>query len=90
MYGRGFTRWRRGDAIPWHYHGSVTDWYFCLGGILRIETRVPRDDERLAPGGRYAIAPRTAHRISNGGDDCDCRFLLLQGVGIYDFNRIAD
>ena len=27
------------DVIPWHYHSTVTDWYFCLGGTLRIETR---------------------------------------------------
>ena len=77
------------DVIPWHYHSGVTDWYFCLGGTLRIETRAPRADERLAPGGRYAIAPMTAHRISNGGSE-DCQFLLLQGVGIYDFNKIND
>jgi hypothetical protein len=27
-----------GDVIPWHYHTAVTDWYFCLVGILRVET----------------------------------------------------
>jgi quercetin dioxygenase-like cupin family protein len=79
-----------GDIIPWHYHTNVTDWYFCLGGTLRIETRAPRADERLATGGRYAVLPKTAHRISNGGDGGDCRFLLLQGVGVYDFNKIKD
>jgi hypothetical protein len=41
-------------------------------------------------GGRYEISPKTAHRISNGGYGEDCRFLLLQGVGIYDFNKIQD
>lgn len=77
-----------GDVIPWHYHTGVADWYFCLGGTLRIETRAPRADERLAAGGRYAILPNTAHQISNGGGGEDCRFLLLQGVGVYDFNKI--
>lgn len=76
------------DVIPWHFHSGVTDWYFCLGGTLRIETRAPRADERIAVGGSYAIPPRTAHRISNGGDGEDCRFLLLQGVGRYDFNKL--
>src|SRR5438105_6831071 len=52
------------DVIPWHYHSTVTDWYFCLGGTLRIETRAPRGEECPAPGGRYAIAPNTTHRIS--------------------------
>ena len=78
------------DVIPWHYHSTVTDWYFCLGGTLRIETRAPRGEESLTPGGRYAIAPNTAHRISNGGNGKDCRFLLLQGVGVYDFNKITE
>ncbi len=78
-----------GEVIPWHYHSSVTDWYFCLAGTLRVETRAPRADERLTAGGRYAIPPKTAHRISNGGGE-DCRFLLLQGVGVYDFNKLAD
>jgi hypothetical protein len=36
------------DVIPWHYHTAVSDWYFCLVGILRVETRAPRGDERLA------------------------------------------
>jgi quercetin dioxygenase-like cupin family protein len=79
-----------GEVIPWHYHTAVTDWYFCLAGRLRIETRAPRADERLGLGGSYKIPPETAHRISNGGDGEDCRFLLLQGVGAYDFNKIAD
>ena len=79
-----------GEVIPWHYHTTVTDWYFCLAGRLRVETQVPRVDERLALGGSYKIPPKTAHRISNGGNREDCRFLLLQGVGVYDFNRIPD
>jgi quercetin dioxygenase-like cupin family protein len=78
-----------GDVIPWHYHAAVTDWYFCLVGILRIETRAPRGDERLAAGAHYQIPPKTAHRISNGGGE-DCQFLLLQGVGAYDFNKVQD
>jgi quercetin dioxygenase-like cupin family protein len=77
------------DVIPWHDHSSVTDWYFCLAGSLRVETRAPGADERLGAGGRYQIPPGTAHRISNGGRE-DCRFLLLQGVGAYDFNKIQD
>ena len=79
-----------GEVIPWHYHSAVTDWYFCLAGRLRVETRAPRADERLDPGASYKIPAKTAHRISNGGDAEDCRFLLLQGVGVYDFNKIAD
>jgi quercetin dioxygenase-like cupin family protein len=75
------------DIIPWHFHTEITDWYFCLSGKLSIETRAPREHQVLDVGGTYTIPPKTAHRISNGGDG-DCRFLLLQGVGKYDFQAI--
>ena len=78
------------DVIPWHFHNHVTDRYFCLMGTLRIETRAPRAYARIAVGDGYTILPKTAHRISNGGEgDADCRFLLLQGVGAYDFNKVG-
>ena len=79
-----------GDVIPWHYHTVVSDWYFCLAGRLRVETRAPHADNLVVVGDNYKIAPKTAHRISNGSDGEDCRFLLLQGVGTYDFNKIAE
>jgi quercetin dioxygenase-like cupin family protein len=41
------------DVIPWHYHSNVTDWYFCLRGTLRVETRAPRGEEQLSLGGVY-------------------------------------
>ena len=69
---------------------SIFDWYFCLGGCLRIEMRASPAEELLAAGETYSIPPGTAHRISNGGDVDDCRFQLLQGVGIYDFNGIGN
>lgn len=78
------------EVIPWHFHTVVTDWYFCLAGTLRVETRAPRANRLVEVGGSYKIAPKTAHRISNGGAGEDCRFLLLQGVGAYDFNKIAE
>lgn len=77
------------DVIPWHFHSQVTDRYFCLEGTLRIETRAPLADERVVVGDTYTILPKTTHRISNGGD-VDCRFLLLQGVGAYDFHKAGD
>ena len=77
-----------GEEIPWHWHSHITDHFFCLAGTLRIETRAPRADEWISAGGRYAVPPKTAHRTSNDGDREDCRFLLLQGVGTYDFNKI--
>src|SRR5271167_4302907 len=76
-----------GEEIPWHFHSAVTDWYFVLEGTLSIETRAPADRRILTIGARYNIPPKTAHLISNRSD-ADTRFLLVQGVGAYDFLRV--
>ena len=73
-----------GEAIPWHRHSESTDYYFVLRGTLTINTRKPDDAHILEIGARYKIMPGTAHLISNCGAT-DCLFLLVQGVGKYDF-----
>ncbi len=75
-----------GDAIPWHYHSESSDHYFVLRGQLTIETRNPDDRRVLNVGERHQIAPQTPHRISNGSSS-DCQFLLVQGVGKYDWHK---
>jgi quercetin dioxygenase-like cupin family protein len=77
-----------GEAIPWHFHSEVSDWYVCLEGRLTVETRAPRHLVELAPGGTYSIPPKTAHLISNKGAE-DCRFMLIQGVGRNDFHLVG-
>ena len=62
--------------------------YFVLEGTLSIETRAPADRRELAVGGTYHIAPKTAHLISNRSE-ADTRFLLVQGVGPYDFLKVG-
>ncbi len=74
-----------GQTIPWHYHRQNTDYYFVLAGVLSITTREPEEKTTSVPiGGTYKIAPGTAHLIENNRST-DCRFLLLQGVGTYDW-----
>jgi quercetin dioxygenase-like cupin family protein len=75
-----------GDVIPWHYHRESTDHYFVLRGTLTIETRGPDNRCVLPVGERYKILPGTAHRISNESAS-ECQFLLVQGVGKYDWHR---
>ena len=77
-----------GEVIPWHFHSAVTDWYFVLEGTLSIETRAPADRRELAVGGTYHIAPKTAHLISTRSE-AETRFLLVQGVGAYDFLKVG-
>jgi quercetin dioxygenase-like cupin family protein len=72
------------QTIPWHYHSEVTDHYFVLEGALTIETRNPDTTHTFAVGERHQLTPGRAHLLANRGL-VDCQFLLLQGVGRYDW-----
>jgi len=73
-----------GQEIPWHYHSNVTDTFFCLEGTLLVETRAPRGRHELVVGDTCAVPPKTAHRVS-GLDGRRARFLIVQGIGPYDY-----
>ena len=77
-----------GEEIPWHFHNHVADWYLVMNGTLSIETRAPSDRQALAAGSTYRIPAKTAHLISNRSAG-DTSFLLVQGVGPYDFIKVA-
>jgi len=74
-----------GEVIPWHYHRETTDHYFVLDGMVSISAREPDVKQwSLRVGSSHKIKPGTPHLVANGGDT-DCRFLLVQGVGAYDW-----
>lgn len=77
-----------GQFIPWHYHTNVTDRFFCLEGELRVETRAPRNDYRLSPGNDCRVPPKTAHIVRNAGAG-RCRFVVVQGIGPYDYVAVG-
>jgi quercetin dioxygenase-like cupin family protein len=73
-----------GQCVPWHYHSEISDSFVCLEGPMVVETRAPRHIYRLLPGERCAVPPKTAHYV-HGAADGPCKFLIVQGVGVYDF-----
>jgi quercetin dioxygenase-like cupin family protein len=73
-----------GQCVPWHYHSEITDSFVCLEGPMVVETRAPRHRYELMPGGRCSVPAKTAHYV-HGADDGPCKFVVVQGVGIYDF-----
>lgn len=77
-----------GQEVPWHYHNEVADSFVCLEGPMVVETRAPRNLYRLEPGQRCAVPPKTAHHV-HGVDGGPCKFLIVQGVGVYDFNPVG-
>ncbi len=73
-----------GQAIPWHYHSEITDQMVCLDGPMVVETRAPRQTHVLEKGERCSVPAKTAHYV-HGKDGGPCRFMIVQGVGVYDF-----
>ncbi len=72
-----------GECVPWHYHSDITDRFFCLSGPMVVETRAPRAVNEVQTGESFTVPPKTAHYV-HGKENGPCRFLVLQGVGIYD------
>ena len=73
-----------GQSVPWHHHSEVTDTVFCIEGPMQVETRAPDEKRILVPGEMTAIPPGQPHRVSGVGGD-RCKFLIIQGVGDYDY-----
>ena len=73
-----------GQCVPWHYHNNITDTFFCMEGPMQVSTRDPDGVHVLEPGGTFAVAPRVAHQVA-GVDDRPCKFIVIQGVGVYDY-----
>ena len=72
------------QKVPWHHHTNITDTFYVLEGRVRIFLRDPKEDVRLGPGETYAVRPGRAHLVTNAGDT-SATFLVLQGMGEYDF-----
>ena len=77
-----------GQEVPWHYHSEITDTFYCLEGVLSVETRAPSARHRLEVGESCAVPRMTPHRVS-GHDGVRARFLIVQGIGTYDYRPAA-
>ena len=72
------------QKVPWHLHNNVQDTFYVIEGHIRLFMREPKEEVRLGPGDTYCVRPRRPHLVTNGGD-CSATFLVLQGVGEYDY-----
>ncbi len=73
-----------GQEIPWHSHSQVADTSFCLQGMVEISLREPDETVALTCGSHLEVPVGRPHRVACTGD-AQCRVLLVQGVGQYDF-----
>lgn len=71
-------------STEWHFHSEVADFFVCLKGAIQVETKNPDDRTSLHPGQQTEVTPRKVHRVVNIYDD-KAEYLLVQGVGSYDF-----
>src|SRR5229473_4755545 len=72
------------QKVPWHCHSNVQDTFYVLEGQIRLFLRDPKEEVRLVPGETYAVRPQRPHLVINGGESA-ATFLVLQGIGEYDF-----
>jgi quercetin dioxygenase-like cupin family protein len=76
-----------GEATAWHFHSEVTDRMLCLQGPIAVEYQGPRASVELACGERCEVAATRIHRVVNRSPEM-AKYLLVQGVGLYDFNTV--
>jgi len=74
-----------GQATAWHYHTEIKDSMFCLDGPVAVEYRNPDERIELVNGQHCDVAVKRVHRVVNLTTQ-EARYLLVQGIGRYDFN----
>jgi quercetin dioxygenase-like cupin family protein len=72
------------QQVPWHAHTNVQDTFYVIEGRIRLFLREPKQEIWLGPGETYSVAPGRPHLVTNGGD-VSATFLVLQGIGEYDY-----
>ncbi len=56
---------------------------------MQVQTRNPEAVHVLEPGGTLSVQPGIPHIVS-GVDERPCKFMVVQGVGTYDFVPVED
>ena len=77
-----------GQCVPWHYHTEISDSFVCLEGPMVVETRAPRHVYSSCRVSAAQCRLRPAHYV-HGEADGPCKFLIVQGVGVYDFVAVG-
>ena len=72
------------QKVPWHLHTNVHDTFYVVEGAIRIFLQDPKEDLILRRGQTFTVPPKRPHLVTNAGDG-SAVFLVLQGIGEYDF-----
>lgn len=74
-----------GEATVRHHHTEVTDFMVGLEGSIQVLLFSPDETVDLAPGERCRVKPGRSHKVLNTDSVLPASYLLIQGVGQYDF-----
>jgi mannose-6-phosphate isomerase-like protein (cupin superfamily) len=72
------------QSVPWHCHTRVTDTFYVIEGRIKLLLRDPAEEVLLNPAETYTVRERRPHRVENAGP-ASATFLVLQGIGEYDY-----
>jgi len=72
------------QTVPWHYHTNISDTFYVLKGEMRLFLQEPKEEVRLGVGQSYVAVAGRPHLVTNAGNT-SLTFLILQGVGEYDY-----
>jgi len=72
------------QTVPWHYHNNVQDTFYVIEGCIRVFLKEPKQEVRLGPGEVYSVRSGRPHLVTNAGET-SATFLVLQGIGEYDY-----
>ena len=74
-----------GETVPLHHHSEITDTMFGLTGEIMVCKKTPEEQVVLTPGKHCVVAAGRTHQVRNRLQQEPSRYLLVQGVGTYDF-----
>ena len=74
-----------GESGPFHFHTEITDNMFGVSGEITVSMKNPLEHITLKPGVHCTIEPGRVHCVTNNLKNETSRYLLIQGVGTYDF-----
>lgn len=76
-----------GEEVPWHFHSDVRDTFYVMCGPVTVYTRKPDSTTVINSGEVLQTRERQPHRVVNGSDH-EVAFVLIQGVGKFDFQDL--
>ena len=74
-----------GESGPFHFHTEITDNMFGISGEITVSMKKPLENIILKPGVHCIIEPGRIHKVMNNLNNESSKYLLVQGVGKYDF-----